>query len=71
MQYAALAGVLMALTAVGVRTLMALGLPSWLAKIATDLGGSFLSFIVQHRVIFVQRAKESISLSEEARRLSV
>ncbi|MFT0848424.1 bifunctional glycosyltransferase family 2/GtrA family protein [Actinomycetaceae bacterium L2_0104] len=70
-QYGALAVVLMALTAVGVRLLVGAGLPAWFAKITMDVGGSILSFVVQHRLIFARRAKSAGIVSEEARRLSV
>lgn len=51
-QYGALAATLLVGAAVGVEVLAWLGLHAVLAKLVTDIGGSFVSFTVQQRLIF-------------------
>lgn len=71
LEYGALVVALMGLAAAGVQALAWLGFPVWLAKVLLDIGGSFISFSVQHRLIFVRGRKSAGWVSEEARRLSV
>ncbi|MDO4888976.1 MAG: bifunctional glycosyltransferase family 2/GtrA family protein [Actinomycetaceae bacterium] len=70
-QYTALAIFLIGVTYVGVRLLTAIGVPTWLAKITTDVAGFILSFTVQRRLIFRSKGAQEKRRKGESRQESL